>query len=99
MYCTTIRTLKSYRFVYTSIALLAAKSCCGRQAVANAVALLSTVGNVVSEKNMQGIWRAGLNWSTRRMRPAGRSLATPGLRTTSWLHLCSQISAAQIDRV
>ena len=28
---------------------------------------------------MQGILRAGLNWSTGRMRPAGRSLATPGV--------------------
>jgi len=27
---------------------------------ANAVALLSTVGNVVLEKNVQGIWRAAV---------------------------------------
>jgi len=45
----------------------------------NAVALLSKVGNVVLEKNVQAIWRAGLNWSASRMRPAGRRLATPGL--------------------
>jgi len=31
------------------------------------------------EKNVQGIWRAGLNWLVGRMRPAGRSLATPVL--------------------
>jgi len=43
-----------------------------RQAAANAAALLSTVGNVVV-KNVQGIWRAGLNWSE------GRSLVTPVL--------------------
>jgi len=49
---------------------VAANSCCG-----NAVALLSTVRNVVLEKNVQGIWRAGLN------RSAGRSLATTGLDT------------------
>ena len=46
------------------------------QAAVNAVALLSTVGNVALEKNVQGIWRVGLNWSACRMRPAGRSLAT-----------------------
>jgi len=72
------KTIKLPQFVYTFIALLAAKCCCGRQAnkrqaAANAVALLSTVGNVVLEKNMQGIWLAGLNWS------ANRNLATPGL--------------------
>jgi len=27
-----------------------------------AVALLSTVGNVVLEKNVLGAWRTGLNW-------------------------------------
>jgi len=27
---------------------------------------------------VQGNWRARLNWSAGRMRPAGRSLATPG---------------------
>jgi len=43
------------------------------QAATKAVALLSTVGNVVLAKNVQGIWRAGLNW------PAGRSLAIPGI--------------------
>jgi len=36
---------------------------------AHAVALLSTVGNVVLEKNVQGIWRAGINWSAGWMRP------------------------------
>ena len=46
------------------------------QAAANAVALLSAVENVVLEKNVQGVWRAGLNWSAGWMRPAGRSLAT-----------------------
>jgi len=45
---------------------------------ANTVAIcpLSTVGNVVLEKHVQSIWRAGLNWSAGQMRPAGRSLAT-----------------------
>jgi len=43
------------------------------QTAANAVALLSIAGNVVLGKNVQGIWRAGLNWS------AGRSLAIPTL--------------------
>jgi len=67
MCSSTIITTKSHNFVYTLIALLAAKCCCGRQinkrqAAANAVALLSTVGNVVLEKNPQGIWRAGINW-------------------------------------
>jgi len=47
-----------------------------RLAVVNAVALLSTVGNVALEKNLQGNWRVWLNWSAGRMRPAGRSLAT-----------------------
>jgi len=42
-----------------------------KQAV-NAVAILST-GNVVLEKNVQGIWRAGLNWFAGQM----RSLAAP----------------------
>jgi len=41
------------------------------QAAVNAVALLSTVGNVAFEKNVQGIWQVGLNWSV------GRSLGTP----------------------
>jgi len=27
-----------------------------------AVALLSTVGNVVLDKNVLGVWRTGLNW-------------------------------------
>jgi len=43
---------------------------------ANPVAVLSTVGNVVLEKNVQGIWRAGLHW------PAGRTLATPEIMKT-----------------
>jgi len=30
-------------------------------------------------KSAQGTWRAGSNWSAGRMRPAGRSLATPAL--------------------
>jgi len=42
--------------------------------VATVVALLWCV-----KKNMQGIWRAGLNWSAGRVRPAGRSLATPAV--------------------
>jgi len=46
------------------------------EAAVNAVALLSTVGNVALEKNLQGIWRVGLNWSAGRMRLAGSSLAT-----------------------
>jgi len=33
----------------------------------------------VLDKNVQGIWRVGLNWSAGRMRPAGRNLATPAL--------------------
>jgi len=36
----------------------------------NADALLSTVGEVVLEKIVQGVWWAGLNWS------AGRCFAT-----------------------
>jgi len=64
--CSTTITTKSPRIVYTFTALLAAKCCCGRQvnkrqAAANAGALLPTVGNVGLEKNVQGIWRAGLN--------------------------------------
>jgi len=79
MYLSTIIKIKSHHFVCTFIALLADKCCCGsqvnkRQAAANAVALLSIVGNVVLEKNAQDIWRDGLNWS------AGRNLATPALR-------------------
>jgi len=55
MYCTTIISIKSHHFVYTFIALLAGKCCCGRQvnkrqAAANAVALLFTVANEVLEK-------------------------------------------------
>jgi len=55
MYCSTIITTKSHHFVYTFVALLATKCCCGRevnksQAAANAVVLLSTVGNAVLEK-------------------------------------------------
>jgi len=54
MYCTAI-IIKSHHFVYTFIALFAAKCYCGRQdnkgqAAVNAVALLSTFGNVVLEK-------------------------------------------------
>jgi len=30
-------------------------------------------------KNVEGIWRAVLKWSARRMRPAGRILATPAI--------------------
>jgi len=37
--------------------------------------MLSTVGKVVLEKDVQGIWRGGLNWLVDRIRPAGRSLA------------------------
>jgi len=81
MYCSTILTIKSHPFVYTLIGLLPAECCCGRQgnkrqAGANAVALLSTVGNVVLENNVQGIWWAELNWSAGRIRPADRILAT-----------------------
>jgi len=43
--------------------------------------MLSTVGKVVLEKDVQGVWRGGLNWSVGRIRPAGRSLATPSLET------------------
>jgi len=35
---------------------------------------------VVLEKNVQGIWRAGLSWSADRLWPADRSLTTPVLR-------------------
>jgi len=41
--------------------------------------VLSTVGNVVLEKKVQGVWWAELNWSAGRMRPAGSSLATPAI--------------------
>jgi len=34
-------------------------------------------------KNMQGIWRAGSNWSGGHVRPAGRCLATAGIRQQS----------------
>jgi len=52
MYCTTILTIKSHHIVYTFMALLTAKCCCGRQinkrqAAASAVALLSIFENVV----------------------------------------------------
>jgi len=71
-------TIKSHHFVYTFIAQLAAKCCCGRQVnkwrtAANDVALLSTVGNVAHEKNVRGVWRAVVKWSV------GRSLVTPAL--------------------
>jgi len=46
------------------------------QAAVNVVALLSTVGNVVLEKNVQGFWRAGLNWLAGWMR-----LVSPGLQS------------------
>jgi len=63
MYCSTIITTKSHHLVYTFITLLAAtvsvagadKSTIGRQQ-----RMLSTLGNVVVEKNIQGIWRAVL---------------------------------------
>ena len=50
-------------FVYTFIALLAAKCFCGRQvikrqAAANAVALLSRVGNMVLEKTICKVFGA-----------------------------------------
>jgi len=67
------------------------------QAAANAVLLLSTVGNVVLEKNVQGIWRAGLNWLWDRMGPEGRSLATPSLRHKSLEILWSCICREQED--
>jgi len=52
MYCSTIITIKSHHFIHPFIVLHATKCCCDkqvnkRQAVANAVALLSTVKNVV----------------------------------------------------
>jgi len=55
IYCSTIITIKPHHCVYTFIALLAAKSCCGRQvnkreAAATAIALPSTVRNAVLEK-------------------------------------------------
>jgi len=84
MFFGTIITIKSHHFVYTFITLLAA-TCCSRQvnkrqATANAVALLPTVGNVVLEKNVQDICQAGLNWSASWMQPMATacSLATPG---------------------
>jgi len=43
------------------------------QAAVNVVALLSTSGNAVLERNAQGILPAGFNWSE------GRTLATPVL--------------------
>jgi len=46
MYCSAIITIKSHHFLYT---------------IYNVVALLPTVGNVVLEKHVQSIWRAGLN--------------------------------------
>jgi len=42
------------------------------QAAAKAVALLSTVGNVVLEKNVQGIWWAVV-WSPRLEKRVGHS--------------------------
>jgi len=59
----TIITIKSNHFVYTFIALLAAKCCCGRQVnqrqgAANAVPPLCTIGDVALEKMCKGIWRA-----------------------------------------
>jgi len=55
MYCSAMTAIKSHHSVCTSIALLAAKCCCSRQvnkrqAAANAVVLLSTVGNVLPAK-------------------------------------------------
>jgi len=52
-----------------------------RQAAANAVVLLSTVSTVGTWclKKCVRFWRAGLNWSAGRMRPLGRSLATPSV--------------------
>jgi len=73
MYCSTIITTKSQYFVHPFVMLHAAQRCCGRQvskrqAAANPVALLSTVGNVVLEKIVEGIWRDRLNWLAGRMR-------------------------------
>jgi len=54
-------TIKSHLFTL-NIALLGAKCFCGRQVIkrqAAANAVLCTVGNVVLEKNLQGIWRNG----------------------------------------
>jgi len=64
MYCSTKITTNSHHLVYTFIALLAAKCCCGRQAnkrqvAANAVALLSTVRKVVLEKMCEVLHLAG----------------------------------------
>jgi len=62
MYCGTIITIKSHHFVYSLIAVLAAtKYSCGRQvnkrqAAANAIALLSTVGNVVVLRGLKEMW-------------------------------------------
>ena len=55
MYHSTIITIKSHPLIYTFLSLLAAKCCCSRQVdkrqvAVNAIALLSTVGNVVVEK-------------------------------------------------
>jgi len=65
MYCSTIITKQTYHCVYTFIVLLASKFCWSKQVnkrqAVNAVTLLSTVGNVVLEKNVQDIWWARLN--------------------------------------
>ena len=54
--CTVVHsiTVKPRHFVYTF-----SQRCC----------TTTTVGNVVLEKNVQDIWRAGLNWLAGRMRP------------------------------
>jgi len=54
------------------------------------VALLFTVGNVVLEKAVQGIWRAELNCS------AGRSLATPTLRFVLFFLLMKRKNSSSI---
>ena len=82
MYCNTMITKKSH-FVYTFIALLPAKCCYGRQvnkrqAVANAVVLLSTVENVVLHK-MRKVFVGRIKVVGGRVRSSGRSLATPVL--------------------
>ena len=97
VYCITIMTMKSHHFVYIFVALIAAKCWCGRrvskrQAAANAVTLMSTVGNVVLEKNVESILWAGLYSSAGRTRPAGPSILVVQVERLHFQLFCSATS-------